>query len=172
MDFFKKNRFTFWTLMVCLIFLFGENGLAQTGIAGKISDKESGEDMISADIIISQNGVFILGETTDIDGNYSIRLNEGSYFMEVSYTGYSTKKKTGVLVTQGYITEINVKLSTGGYDDYGWGGGCLHWGWVIPLIRQDEYPNKMELTSEQIRVLPTRNTNEIITITPGVSLTQ
>ncbi|MFK7775491.1 MAG: carboxypeptidase regulatory-like domain-containing protein [Saprospiraceae bacterium] len=172
MNILYNNTITSGYLFVFMILLFGKNGIAQTGITGKVTDEETGEEIIAANIVVTKNGVFIQGETTDIDGNYNIRLNEGSYVMEVSYTGYSTKKKTGVLVTQGYITKVNVKLSSGGYDDYGWGEGCLHWGWVIPLIRQDENPSKFETTSEQIRYLPIRNINEIITITPGLSLTK
>ena len=156
--------------IICFLFIQNITIHSQTSITGKITDKETGEDMISANIVVWKNGVFIQGKTTDIDGNYSIGVDEGSYDLEISYTGYATKKISAILVTGGYANVVDVKLSAGGYDT--WGGGCLLWGWVIPLIRQDENPNKLKITSEQIRNLPTRNINQISSMTPGVSFSQ
>ena len=151
--------------MVCLIFLFGENGLAQTGIAGKISDKESGEDMISADIIISQNGVFIQGETMDIDGNYSIQMDSEEYDMEVSYTGYTTQKITGIVVIEGIVTKVDVQISMGEIIDI-----CLVVvGMTIRLISPWDMLRGMKLTEEKIQYLPTRDIFEMTTLAPGIT---
>jgi hypothetical protein len=155
--------------MVVIIFLFGENGIGQTSITGKISDKNTGEDMIFANIIISQKGAFIKGATTDIDGNYSIQVDSGKYDMEISYTGYPTQKITGIVVNEGQATKVVVLLST---DLKLQMLNIVVMNICIPIIRQDENPNKLEITSEKIKILPTRNINEIITITPGVSFTQ
>lgn len=163
-----NNKITFRVFLIFLIFIFGKNGISQTAITGKVTDTETGEEMISANIIVARNGVFIQGETTDVDGNYNIRIDPGTFDMEISYTGYATQKIAGIVVVKGKATKVNAQLKSGG--EIIWFGGCG--GWTIPLIRQDENPNKLKITSEKIRYLPTRNINEIITITPGVSFTQ
>ena len=168
MNTFYNNKHTFRIFLIFLIFLFGKNGISQTSITGKITDLETGEEMIAANIEIYKNGIFIQGETTDIDGNYNLRIDAGIFDMEISYTGYATKKITGISVIGGQETKVDVQIKSGGIII--WVGGCG--GWQIPLIRQDENPNKLTITSEKIRNLPTRNINEITTITPGLSLTQ
>ena len=157
-------------LVISLIFLFGKNGIAQTSICGKVTDKDTGEEMIAANIVVTKNGNFIQGETTDIDGNYSIRIDAGIYDLEISYTGYATQKITGIPLINGQAKKVDVKLNSGQMIDFPivMTNGCGR----IPLIRHDENPNKLTLTSQKIRTLPTRNINQIITITPGVSFTQ
>ncbi|MFK7770633.1 MAG: alpha-2-macroglobulin family protein [Saprospiraceae bacterium] len=121
--------------------------LGDIGIHGKISDKDTGEDMIAANIVISQNGTFISGETTDIDGNYSIKLPYGTYDVEISYTGYPTQKITGIVVTNIY-TKVDVQLSVGV-------GNIMEeivvTGYKIPLIRADDFGSGSILPSRNIR---------------------
>jgi len=45
MNIFYNNKHTFRISLVFLIFIFGENAIAQTSITGKISDKDTSEDM-------------------------------------------------------------------------------------------------------------------------------
>ena len=90
--------------------------------------------------------------------------------MEISYTGYQTQKITDIVVNEGRSTNVDIAIEVGSGNliDFDFCcGGC-----TIPLIRHDENTNKFKITSEQIRNLPTRNINKILTITPGLSLTQ
>lgn len=147
-------------------------GTPNSMMTGKITDKETGEEMIAANIIISKNGNFIQGVTTDIDGNYSIRVDPGNYDLEISYTGYLTKKISTILVTGDNTNVVDVELSIGGSDTFDGRGCCISWGWLIPLIKQDETTTELTITSEQIRNLPTRNINQISSMAPGVSFSQ
>ena len=153
-------------LLTLSLLLVASFTFAQTSIAGKISDKDTGEEMIAANIIVSKNGVFIQGETTDIDGNYSIRVDPGTYDIEVSYTGYPTQKITGVVANAGQATKVNVQLSVGA-------GNIMEevvvTGYKVPLIKQDETTTGKTVTSEQIRNLPTRNINAVAAATAGAS---
>ena len=57
-------------------------------LSGKITDEETGETLIAANVIVQQNGVFITGVSTDFDGNYKINLDPGTYEIIVSFLGY------------------------------------------------------------------------------------
>lgn len=153
-------------LLTLSLLLVASFTFAQTSITGKISDKDTGEDMIAANIIVSKNGVFIQGETTDIDGNYSMRLDPGTYDIEVSYTGYPTQKITGVVANAGQATRVDVQLSVGA-------GNVMEevvvTGYKVPLIKQDETSTGTTVTSEQIKNLPTRNINAVAAATAGAS---
>ncbi len=169
MNSFYNNKYTFRIFSVFLIFIFGQKGIAQTGISGKVTDENTGEEMVAANIIVTKNGNFIQGETTDIDGNYTIQVDSGKYDIEVSYTGYPTQKITGIIVNEGLTTKVDVQLTT---DLKLQMMSIVVLNICIPIIKQDETSTGLTITSEKIRYLPTRNINEIITITPGVSFTQ
>ncbi|MFK8008848.1 MAG: alpha-2-macroglobulin family protein [Saprospiraceae bacterium] len=133
--------------------------LGDVGIHGKISDKETGEDMIAANIQVYQNGNFISGETTDIDGNYSMKLPYGTYDVEVSYTGYPTQKITGIVVTNTY-TKVDIQLSVGAGNVI---DEIVVTGYKIPLIRADDFG------SSTISSLPSRNIRGMAAQTAGAS---
>lgn len=61
--------------------------LGQRTLTGTITDAESGEPLIGANILI---GGTSSGTITDFDGNYSLEVPEGASKLVVSYTGYSS----------------------------------------------------------------------------------
>lgn len=77
--------------------------LAQRTISGQVID-ESGESLIGATVLVKGTTT---GTVTDIDGNYSIRVPEGSNILEFSYTGYSTKE-----VEIGSSNVVDVTMTT------------------------------------------------------------
>ena len=94
------------TLFLCL---FAYGIYAQTGsIRGKITDAKTGEAIMFANVLAKE---LSSGTTSDLDGNYSLSLNEGTYTIEFSYVGYANLSVTEVLVSNGKDTELHVKLS-------------------------------------------------------------
>ena len=159
----KINLILIIALLFSTSFVF-----SQTSITGKVTDKETGENMIAANIVVSKNGVFIQGETTDIDGNYSIRVDSGIYDLEISYTGYPPQKIAGVVAKHGQATIVDVQLSAGTVTL----NEVVVTGYNVPLIKQDETTTGKTITSEQIRNLPTRNINSVAGKIAGTSTTQ
>ncbi len=78
---------------------------AQKSISGTVTDAESNEALIGANILVKDSSA---GTITDIDGNYTIDLPAGSNTIIVSYTGYSDQ-----MVSVGDRSVVNVALAVG-----------------------------------------------------------
>ena len=79
---------------------------AQTTLSGKITDLNTGEALIGATIIYGKGK----GTATDIDGNYSISIQEGERNLKISYVGYQTINK--IVSISGKTKALNFKLKT------------------------------------------------------------
>lgn len=77
---------------------------SQHRVSGVISDAQSGETLIGANILYGEN----LGVVTDFDGNYEFTVENGTYTLTISYVGYKTQTKT-VTVNGGPVV-VNIKL--------------------------------------------------------------
>jgi TonB-dependent SusC/RagA subfamily outer membrane receptor len=108
-----KKLFLFITV---LIFAMG-SAFAQRTITGTITD-DTGEALIGANILVKGTSV---GAVTDLDGNYTLQVPEGSNMIIVSYTGYETQElelgasnvlditmSEGILLTEAVVTALGI----------------------------------------------------------------
>lgn len=58
-------------------------------LSGVVKDSENGETLIGASVMVKAG----VGVTTDLDGNFKIPVEPGTYDVVVSYVGYSNKKQ-------------------------------------------------------------------------------
>ena len=79
---------------------------SQTTIHGLVSDAFSGEPLIGATITYGKG----MGTVTDLDGNYSFKINEGERSLTISYVGYKPLSKR-IMVAKSTATH-NFKLKT------------------------------------------------------------
>jgi iron complex outermembrane receptor protein len=94
---------TFLCLLVSFlvpIALFG-----QRTISGTVTDKESGESLIGANVLIEGTST---GTITDIDGNYTLEVTSDAAQIQFSYTGYATQ-----VIALGASNILDVQLSSG-----------------------------------------------------------
>ena len=77
----------------------------QQTITGIVTDTETGEALIGANVMLENDGV---GTITDIDGSYTLKIPEGSNTITFSYTGYQKQ-----IVAIDGRTEIDIKMSSG-----------------------------------------------------------
>lgn len=154
-------------LLLSLSFLlFGVSLVAQTSsIYGKVTDEETGEDLLYANLILNKNGVYATGGTTDFEGNYSITTDPGTYDVKISYTGYADRVITGVLVKAGQGTKLDIKMQAEGFTTE----TVVVTGYKVPLIDQEQTTSGSTITSEQIRNLPTKNITALAATTAGLS---
>ncbi len=152
-------------LLLSLSFLmFSVLAVAQTAIYGKVTDEETAEDLIYANIVLEKNGVFAAGGSTDFEGNYSIPVDPGTYNVKISYTGYPDRLITDVIVKAGQSTKLDIALAQGINIET-----VVVTGYKVPLIEQDNTTQGGTLTSEQIRNLPTKNISALAATTAGLS---
>ncbi len=99
-----KNQFLY-----LIIFALLSNVIySQSGeLSGKIMDKEYNDILPFANVIVKETGG---GTTTDFEGNYSIRLDEGVYTVSFSFIGYETIEISGVEIRAGETTILNSSI--------------------------------------------------------------
>ncbi len=100
----KVDYFSKW-LLVVLALAMTNAVLAQRTITGTVTDAETGEPLIGANILVVGTST---GTVTDFDGTYSLDVPEGAEQLEFSYTGYAAQR-----VDIGASNVVNVELSAG-----------------------------------------------------------
>lgn len=99
----KIDKVTRWMLLLVAV-AFSSVAMAQT-IKGTVTDAESGEPLIGANIIVVGTST---GTVTDFDGTYSLNAPADAKQLEISYTGYANQ----VIDINGR-SMIDVSLSAG-----------------------------------------------------------
>jgi len=95
-------------LVVALAALFVATGAfaQKTRIYGVVSDANSAEPLISANVVYAEGK----GVVTDLDGRFSFDVENGDYTIQVSYIGYEAFSKT--VKANGGQLELNFALKT------------------------------------------------------------
>ncbi len=104
---YMKNIYIFLTL-----FVFGSFCLsAQTGIvAGNIIDGDyNNEPLAFANILVKGTTI---GTTSDFDGKYQLKLDDGTYTIIYSFVGYQTKEISDVVIKANQVVNLDVTLNT------------------------------------------------------------
>ena len=92
--------------ILCSLFLVLSMGLfAQKGVLkGNIKDAASGETLINANILVKEGK----GAVSDLNGNYSIEIEYGTYKVKFSYIGYQSIEKTIVIKSPEQVQNIEL----------------------------------------------------------------
>ncbi len=104
----KNFNFKLGSLLFLFVMLSFTSIFSQGTISGTVLDKESGETMISATVLVEGTDV---GEITDFDGKYQIKLDAGTYNLVFSYVGYPEMKIEGVEVKDNELTVIDALMT-------------------------------------------------------------
>lgn len=135
--------------------------LAQGRIKGKVTDLETGEPLIGANVLIVGTSY---GAAADVNGEYLIiNLSAGTVEVRCSYIGYQTITTSDVRVTTGLTNEVDFQLPAEGV--------AVSDVVVIaerPLIQKDNTNKIRTTTSDDIDILPVRGVDNIIALTVGV----
>ena len=108
-----KKFFTF-SIFLFISVLLSTTLFAQSGagkLAGKVTDTNTGEPLIGANVVILNTS---LGAACNLEGDYFIlNVTPGTYDVQVSFVGYSSKVMTEVRIIPGVTYELNATLSPG-----------------------------------------------------------
>ena len=155
-------RFTllFFIMLVSAVTAFGQ---ASQSLQGTVTD-ENGEPLMFATIALKKNGALITGVQTDFDGKYSFNdIDAGTYDVEVSFVGYSTKTTSGVVVFAGKSITLNIEMTSGIELD------VIEVVYQVPLVEQDNTTQGTVVTSKEIDKLASKSINGIVAQSAGVS---
>ncbi|MEM9916838.1 MAG: TonB-dependent receptor [Bacteroidota bacterium] len=99
-----KRSFNLFMLFMALIIL-PNLLLAQRSVSGLITDAETEEPLIGANVLITGTGQ---GTATDFDGKYTINVPEDATTLTISYTGYADQ-----VIELGASNVLDIQLSAG-----------------------------------------------------------
>ncbi len=98
------KKFLLFALLI--VFAVGTAFSQKTPISGVIKDAESGETLVGASVSFG-NGV---GTVTDIDGNFMIEVDNGTYSVQFSFAGY--ENQTQKMVVSGKPVKVDIALES------------------------------------------------------------
>ncbi|MGH7450041.1 MAG: TonB-dependent receptor [bacterium] len=148
-------------LAVCVLFLLPALVLAQDGkLRGKVTDKESGDPLIGANVTIDGTS---LGAAADLNGDYVVLgVPAGVYTVKVSYIGYQPVALSNVRVSAGLTTTQDFKLASSAIEV-----GSLEIVAERPLVQRNTTNTVRLSTQEDIQNLPIRGLQNIVALNAG-----
>lgn len=126
-------------------------------IKGIVIDKKTGEPIPFANISVKKDGKILFGSTTDFDGNYTIKpVQSGTYDVEVTFIGYTTHRKTNVVVNGGSSRYLNFYLEHGIKLD-----AVNIIAYNKPLFEKDQTTVNHTITREELSNMAVRSPSDI-----------
>ncbi|WP_316807753.1 SusC/RagA family TonB-linked outer membrane protein [Pedobacter agri] len=87
----KKYTYSIFILLCCLLLSSVTQAQQINYVKGKVIDKKDRQPIIGASVtIVDKDRRVMKGVSTDIDGNYSLPVNDRTYRITVSYIGYKS----------------------------------------------------------------------------------
>ena len=155
---FRLRSFTLFFVVFSLQILHA----GTTGkLSGKVTDKETGEPLIGANVMIDGT---LMGAATDVDGNYFIlQVPPGTYEIRFTMIGYQTLVMNEVRVRVDLTTTLNGELteSAVGLEEV-----------VVqaerPMIQTDVTYSQANISSEEVEMLPVEEFEDVLALQAGV----
>jgi len=149
-------------LLFIISFIIALPTIAQTGkIVGKITDEETGEPLIGANVIIEGTN---LGAATNLDGDYLIiNVPPRTYTIVAKYIGYQDVAKSNITISINVTTEVNFALKSTEYQ--------LSEITIVatkPLINKNVTNSVSIIGAEDIENIPVRGVANIVSSETGV----
>lgn len=97
-------------LLIITAVLVAVSSFAQQGkLRGTIIDEGDGETLIGVTVVVEGT---TNGTITDLDGNYSLSLNPGTYTILFSYISYATQRVEGVVIKAGETKLMDIQMGS------------------------------------------------------------
>lgn len=103
----KINSMRSIVLFIALLFPF-ISSFAGGKITGKVSDAKNSETIIGAVVVIKGTTI---GTATDMDGNFELPVDSGTYTIEIKYVGYQDKEISDVVVKNNKETVLSITMA-------------------------------------------------------------
>ncbi|MDZ7261389.1 MAG: TonB-dependent receptor [candidate division KSB1 bacterium] len=157
-----KRKIAFLLFVFILLSPRFISGQTKGFIKGRIVDADNGEGLPAVNVMVQ--GTYY-GAATDLDGNFIIRsMNPGVYTLQISMIGYTQVQQTGVKVTAGDTTRLEVKLKP----------TVLALGQEVvvigekPLFKIDDTATRKTITSAEIANAIVESVRDVVASQVGV----
>ena len=156
-------RKSFWRTAVLMLLLSALNNFAGTTgkIAGRVTDKKTGEGLIGANVLLVGTS---MGISTDAEGYFTlINIEPGTYKVSMRYIGYETVTVENVLVSSDRTSKLDIAASE----------TALSMGEVVirserPAIEKDRTFSAAVVNTKAIEDMPVTEVKEVIELQAGV----
>lgn len=149
-----------WILSIIVllpVFAYAQDGK----IRGTVKDKESGEALIGANILIEGTA---LGAATDVNGEYIIlSVPPGTYTLKASFVGYAMVTISNIRVSSNQTTTQDFDLISSAVQVTG-----VEIIAERPLVQRNTTNTVRLTTQEDIQNLPFRGVQNILALSAGV----
>jgi outer membrane receptor protein involved in Fe transport len=148
-------------IVLLMIVLFSSSVFAASKIRGKVKDKQSGEPLIGASIVIEGT---TQGASTDVNGDYIIlNVTPGRYTLRASYLGYQTMTISNVAVNIDLTTDVNFDLSSDAVSLQ-----TVNIVAEAPLVNKNATNTIVQFKADQIENIPVRGVQGVFALAGGV----
>ena len=150
--------------MLFSLFILHTVFAAPTGkIAGTITDRETGDPLIGANIIIQGTQI---GTATDLSGRYTLlNVPPGRHTLQVMYMGYQSVEVQDVAVKIDRTTTIDVELSTKALDL----GKTVVITAERPIVEVDKTSSSIHFEARDVESLPVEGLRNVLELSPGIN---
>jgi hypothetical protein len=121
-------------------------------ITGKVMDAVFQEELIGASVKLRRNNDLVQETITDINSDFRMQVDSGTYNIECSYIGYTTFVQPGVQVKLGKTINATIHMKSMDnleYIDY---VSC-----TTPIIQSDKTSGGQTFTREQLGIIPPKS---------------
>ncbi|MFT6882615.1 MAG: iron complex outermembrane receptor protein, partial [Marinoscillum sp.] len=93
-------------LSLLMMMLFGYISYSQVSISGKVTDAESGDDLIGVSVLVKGT---VLGTITDVNGEFNLKITQAPpVTLVISSVGYERQQ---IDIDQSTISNLAIELS-------------------------------------------------------------
>jgi TonB-dependent receptor len=114
------------------------------------------------------------GITSSVSGDYVVSLPPGTYTLQVSFIGYTTKQITDVIVREGEVTDLSVVLDQADSRQLQTvvvtGGARRESVKALLMTQKNNASMTNGISAEQIRVTPDNNTGQVLKRVSGITV--
>ena len=152
----KLHALLFFVLLNTLVY-----GATTGKITGLITDRETGEPLIGANVIINELGV---GTASDINGYYALlHVPPGAYDVTANYIGYGSLTYNNVRVMIDLTTPQNFILTALSLQ-----GESVVIEASRPAVQKDVASSQRHMTSDEIDNMPINSVDDAIGLQAGI----
>ncbi|RZK92520.1 MAG: TonB-dependent receptor, partial [Hymenobacter sp.] len=157
--------------LLALLLIISSLAHAQQGkLAGKVTDKKTGEAVIGATVLVTGT---TQAAPVDVDGSYTLALNAGTYSITITYVGYKSLTFPGTVIKSGATTTLNgtMEASATSLTEVTV-TGVKQTGTEVALIQDLRKSDVVVsgLSNDQIAKTLDRDASEVVRRIPGVTV--